>query len=329
MILITGATGLVGSHLVQALQVPPDNIIATYLTSTPPKHLMPLARWQQLDILDIDAVEQIMKGVTQVYHCAAMVSFNPKEKRLLHQLNINGTANIVNACLDDGVEKLVYVSSVASLGRAKKSEPISEKMNWVEDANNSEYSKSKYFAEMEVWRGIGEGLSAAIVNPTIILGAGNWHNGSTGIFKTVYDEFPWYTNGSTGFVDVKDVVPAMIMLMNSNVVNERFILNGWNLPYRKVFDEIATQFNKQKPYKKVTPFLAELVWRFEKLKSIFTAKNPLLTRETAHAAQTNISYNNNKFLEQFPEFKYTDFETAMKRICDELKIKYNLVQSFS
>ena len=206
-------------------------------------------------------------------------AFNPKEKKILHQSNIEGTINVVNACLNASIEKLIHVSSVATLDK-KNNGLITEKMNATSD-NNSEYGKTKYLAEMEVWRGIGEGLNAVIVNPSIILGAGNWDNGSTGIFKSAYNEFPWYTNGSNGFVDVVDIAIAMILLMNSNVSKEKFILSGWNLEYKKVFAEIAKSFNKKQPHKKVTPLLAALVWRIEKIKNIVISSNPLLTRETA------------------------------------------------
>lgn len=324
MIIVTGASGLVGSHIIKELSLQQKNIIALYNTTAVSKELESLATWKQVDILDIVEVEEIFKNADQVYHCAALVSFNPKEKKKIHKLNLEGTKNVVNACLSCGVKKLVHVSSVAALGRIRPGEKINESMNWSEETSNSEYGKTKYLSEMEVWRGIGEGLKAVIVNPSIILGASNWNSGSTAIFKNVYDEFPWYTNGSSGFVDVVDVAKAMIALMNSDISSERFILSGWNLPYKKVFDEIAINFNKKLPSKKVTAFIAAIVWRLKKLESYFTGKNPLLTKETAATALTNVEYDNSKLLKAIPEFKYSNFEESIQRICDELKLKYNL-----
>jgi nucleoside-diphosphate-sugar epimerase len=320
MILITGATGLVGSHLLKELATTSADIIALYHNTKPSAAIEKLATWKQVDILDITALECAMQNVQQVYHCAAMVSFNPKEKAFIHQLNIEGTTNVVNACIHAGVKKLVHVSSVAALGKMSTSEMITEKMQWSEEANNSEYGKTKYLSEMEVWRGIGEGLHAVILNPSIILGAGDWNNGSTGIFKTAYNEFPWYTNGSNGFVDVEDVAKAMFLLMNSSIINERFIVSGWNLSYKKVFDTIAITFGKKQPHKKVTPLLAVIVWRVAQLKSFFTGAKPLLTKETAASAQINIAYDNSKLLKQFPQFKYASFEQSIERICGELKL---------
>lgn len=324
MILITGASGLVGSHLLKELSKNNTSIIALYNNTKPSADIEKLATWKQVDILDIVTLEQVMQGVTQVYHCAAIVSFNTKDKQHIHHLNIEGTKNVVNTCLNVGVEKLVHVSSVAALDRVESTNLVDEKMNGINSAWQSEYSKSKLESEMEVWRAIGEGLNAVIVNPSIILGASNWNSGSTAIFKNCYNEFPWYTNGSNGFVYVQDVANAMIVLMNSNISNERFILNGWNLFYKELFDAIAKQFNKKPPSKLATPFLAAIAWRVEKLKSIFTRESPLLTQETAASAQKNIAYDSTKLLNSFPTFAYTSFEQSIEKICNELKVKYNL-----
>ena len=323
MIVVTGASGLVGSHVVKELSKQHKNIIALYNSSAPSKELEALAQWQRADILDINVLEEIFSKAKQVYHCAAVVSFNPKEKKLMHQLNIEGTKNVVNACIQCGVEKLIHVSSVAALGRIRPGELISENMNWSEDTSNSEYGKTKYLSEMEVWRGIGEGLHAVIVNPSIILGAGNWNTGSSAIFKNVYKEFPWYTNGSSGFIDVNDVATAMIALMESSINAEKFILSAWNLTYRNVFDEIAKNFKKKKPTREITKTIASLVWRFEYFKSMFTNKNPLITKETAATALAKVNYDNAKLLKTLPEFKYSNFEQSVERICKELIEKYH------
>ena len=322
MIVVTGASGLVGAHVVKALAKKQYHIIALYHFTAPSKELEALAQWQRADILDINVLEEIFSKAKQVYHCAAVVSFNPKEKKLMHQLNIEGTKNVVNACIQCGVEKLIHVSSVAALGRIRPGELISENMNWSEDTSNSEYGKTKYLSEMEVWRGIGEGLHAVIVNPSIILGAGNWNTGSSAIFKNVYKEFPWYTNGSSGFIDVNDVATAMIALMESSINAEKFILSAWNLTYRNVFDEIAKNFKKKKPTREITKTIASLVWRFEYFKSMFTNKNSLITKETAATALAKVNYDNAKLLKALPEFKYSNFEQSVERICKELIEKY-------
>lgn len=322
MILVTGATGLVGSHLIKQLSENKTPAIATYFSNKPSP--LPFITWINLDILDIVALEEAFVNVTQVYHCAATVSFHPKQKEQLIQNNVQGTANVVNACLNCGVKKLLFVSSVAALGRIRKDEWINETMQWTPETSNSLYGKTKFLAEMEVWRGIGEGLEAVIVNPTIILGCSNWETGSTAIFKNAYNKFPWYTNGVSGFVGVNDVVNAMLMLMNSSIVGERFIVSGWNLPYKMVFTTIAKAFGKKPPTKQVTPLLAAIVWRLEAVKSWFTGKQPLLTKETAATAQAIVQFDNSKLLKAFPTFSYSNFENTIEKICLELKEKYQL-----
>jgi nucleoside-diphosphate-sugar epimerase len=177
---------------------------------------------------------------------------------------------------------------------------------------------------MEVWRGMGEGLNVAIVNPVIILGAGDWNKGSSEIFKSAYDEFPWYTTGISGFVDVMDVIDAMQVLMQSDVQGQRYIISGTNLPYREIFTLIAKAFNKRPPSKKVTPLLAALVWRLEAIKGFITGKMPLLTKETAATAQAIVHFDNTKFLKAFPAFRYRNMEETINRTCAELKELHHL-----
>lgn len=324
MILVTGATGLVGQHLLKALVASGKPVRAIYRKTKPELALPGMVDWVKGDILDVLSLEEAMQGIDQVYHCAAIVSFSPDTRRQLHLTNIQGTANVVNAALQAGVQKLLFVSSVAALGRIREHTAIDESMHWTPETSNSEYGKTKYLAEMEVWRGIGEGLNAVIVNPVIILGAGDWDNGSSAIFKSAFNEFPWYTDGVSGFVDVADVVNAMVRLMNSDISAQRFILSGANLPYREIFTKAALAFGKKPPHKKVTPFLAAIVWRIEALKSRFTGKRPLLTKETAHTAQAKVHFNNTKLLKALPDFSYHGIDETITRVCGELKQQYGL-----
>ncbi len=324
MILVTGATGLVGSHLLSKLTKSGIPVRALYRSSIPQTSWSHKVQWVKGDILDIQSLEDAMDQVQQVYHCAAIVSFSPSQRQHMHQVNREGTANVVNAALEKQIGKLVFVSSVAALGRIRKDEMVHEGMQWTPETSNSEYGKSKFLSEMEVWRGIGEGLNAAIVNPVIILGAGNWEQGSSGIFKSAYDEFPWYTEGVSGFVDVEDVTEAMVRIMNSDIRAERFIISGGNHTYREVFTTIANAFGKKHPHKKVTPLLAAIVWRLEAIKSLFTRKNPLLTKETAHTAQAKVFFNNEKLLQALPGFKYHSLQESVQRITQELKSRYQL-----
>lgn len=322
-IVVTGAAGLVGSELVKQLLEKDYKVTGIY-NSTPLNITHPNLTAQRCDILDTVGLEEIMEKVTHVYHCAAIVSFEPKDKYRLLKINVEGTANVVNACLDVGVQKLVHVSSVAALSRIRNCQVVNEQMNWTEETSNSVYSKSKYLGELEVWRGIGEGLQALIVNPSTILGGNNWENGSAALFKTAYDEFKWYTEGISGFVDVSDVARAMILLMNSKISGERFILSAENLSYKEIFSSIAICFGKKPPQKKVSPFMAEIVWRLEAIKAWFTGKKHLLTKETARTAQATVYFDNRKILNDLPGFKFTPIAVSIAGTCATLKEKYHL-----
>lgn len=319
-IFITGATGLVGAHLMKQLVKQDVKIKALYRSEIP--FAQKNIEWIQGNISDIVLLEEILQDVDEVYHCAGKVSFNSKDKKELFKTNIEGTSNIVNACLNTGVKKLLHVSSVSALGRIRENTTVNEEMQWSEETSNSIYGESKYLAEMEVWRGIAEGLNAVIVNPTIILGAGNWNKGSSEIFKRIYKEFPYYSEGVTGFVDVHDVVKAMILLMHNDINAERFIVSAENISYKRMFYMIAESFHKKLPYKKVTPFKAAAVWRLEAVRSLLTGKAPFITKETARTALAKVYFDNSKLLQALPDFKYTDLKNSVERICNEF-IKIN------
>jgi nucleoside-diphosphate-sugar epimerase len=323
MILVTGGAGLLGSELILQLIQKGCEVRAIYNKTPLPNFNSDSVEQFQCDILDIIGLEEAMQGVDQVFHCAAIVAFEPSRKKEMFQINIEGTANVVNAALNMGIKKLVHVSSVAALGRLRENETVNETMNWNEETSNSIYGQSKYLGELEVWRGIGEGLEAIIINPVIILGKGDWKAGSSQIFKSVYDEFPWYSEGISGFVDVRDVARAMIALMESNISSERFIISAENRTYRDIFNLIANAFGKKQPHKKVTPLIAKIVWRLEAIKSRITGKKPLVTKETADTALATVQYDNAKLLQFLPLFKYRSIEETITDTCAAMQHQFN------
>ena len=317
MVLVTGASGFIGCHLVRFLSAKGDHVRALYNRNAPSADLksLPNVEWCKYDLLDVYDVTTAMYEVEEVYHCAAMVSFDPAVREQMMHFNVESTANLVNQATEQGIRKLVYISSIASLGRAtEEGIEIDEEVEWEESRHNSVYSQSKYMAEMEVWRGVAEGLNAAIVNPAPVLGEGNWEEGSARLMKVVHSEFPFYTEGVTAWVDVQDVVKAAYMLMKSGVSGERFILSAGNYPYKDVFTRMAISLGKKPPHIKASPFLSGLVWRFNALKNTLTGKTVTLTKETAATAQRKNYYNNGKFLKFFPEFAYTPLDETISRM---------------
>ena len=309
MILVTGGTGLVGSHLlleltsegkrVRALRRKSSktdfvhHVFKTYAKD--PERQLSLIDWVEGDVLDVLSLEDALEGVSQVYHNAAVVSFSPGDREMMNKVNVGGTANVVNASLEKGVKKLCHLSSIAALGRANEDGMTDENTNWVTSKNNSYYSISKFNGEQEVWRGSVEGLDTVIILPSVILGLADIGNSSMQLFNTVMKGLPFYTPGTNGFVDVKDIAKAQIILMNSDVVNEKFVVSAENLSYKDVLGMIADGLGKRRPFIKVSKGMIMLSWNFFKIKSFLTGKSPIITKETAGTAMRKYIYSSKKF----------------------------------
>ncbi|MGB0839920.1 MAG: NAD-dependent epimerase/dehydratase family protein [Chitinophagales bacterium] len=317
MILVTGATGFLGTHLLQALLQNQNLPIRALKRSSSQLDLLgELAHkvdWYDTDLRDARGVYAAMEGVEQVYHCAAVVSFNPKEAELMKTVNVEGTANVVNAALEQGIQKMVYVSSIAAIGRSEKSNQVSEKTKWEDSPMNTKYAISKMLAEREVWRAYAEGLPVVMVNPSVIIGEGTWTSDSSRLFTEVWKGLKFYPVGGTGYVDVKDVARAMVLLMDSAIVGERFILNGANITYLDFFSQVAKHLGKPAPSIKATAWMADLAWRLEAVKSFFTRQNPVITKETARMAQRQYFYESQKIENQL-DFSFTPMDTSIQRI---------------
>jgi len=322
MILVTGGSGFLGGHLVRELSRRGERVRALYNTRKPVGDMaaLPGVEWVQADLLDIFDVEAVMKNVMDVYHCAAIVSFDHAKRQEMLHFNPESTANIVNQAVEQGIRKLVYVSSVAALGRSgHMNKEADEEQEWGESRYNSAYGISKYLAENEVWRGVGEGLCAAIVCPSLILGAGDWSSGSPQIMTVVNKEFPFYTGGVNGWVGVGDVVNAMVQLMASDIEGESFILNEGNHAYREIFTMMANALGKKPPRIKATPAMTGIIWRANALWSRITGANPVITRETASTAHSISRYNNSKLLHTLKGFSYTPIEVCIAEMAAAFK----------
>jgi nucleoside-diphosphate-sugar epimerase len=320
MILVTGGTGFIGAYILKQLiekghKVRAIKRLSGKIPAFIAAGIMNKVEWVEGDVLDIVSLDEAMEGIDAIVHAAAIVSFSPDKRKELYQVNVEGTTNVVNMALEKNIRRFIHISSVAALGRSESGETVTEEKQWNDGKLNTGYAISKYKAEMEVWRGIAEGLEATILNPTVVLGYGNWNNTSCEIFKTVYNEFPWYTTGVNGFVYVEDVARAAVALLESDINGERFIINGDNWNYQQLFNTIADGFGKKRPYRKVTPFLANVALITEKIKSVLTGKGSILSRETARIAQNLTYYNNSKITNALPGFSFTPLEQAIKDSC--------------
>jgi len=271
--------------------------------------------WVEGDILDVVALSDALEGVDQVIHSAALVSFHDADRKQMRQVNIDGTANVVNVALEAGVRRLLHVSSVAALGRTREGGLVDESRKWSENKSNTAYAISKHKAEMEVWRGFSEGLEGVIINPSTILGYGDWHQSSSAIFRNAWRGFPWYTEGVNGFVGVEDVARATVELLFSGISERRFIVNGDNWSFRKLLETMADGFSKARPRREATPFLGELAWRLEALKARITGQRALLTRESARVAHSRTTFSNQALLEALPGFAFSPLEDVIGKAC--------------
>lgn len=332
MILVTGGTGLVGAHLLYQLSLENDRVRAIHRKnsnleavknvfsyySKDFEKLFQKIEWVEADITDIFSLEMAFENITEVYHSAALISFYEEDYKAMRKVNIDGTANIVNFCIENKVKKLCFVSSIASVGTSLNGKPIDESTEWDIEKSNYGYAITKYGAEMEVWRASQEGVPVVIVNPGVILGPGFWNSGSGELFSKIYRGFKYYTNGVTGYIAVNDVVKAMMQLMKRDIKNERFILVAENLPFKNVFVEIAENFEKKPPSIKASEFMSSIAWRLEKMKSWVTRKRPLLTKQTAETIHSKRFYSSEK-LKKALNFKFKPISISIEEVCSLYK----------
>lgn len=321
-LLVTGGTGFLGSYVLRLLVKKGYMVRALRRPSsvtTLAAEVADQVEWVPGDVTDMGALEDAFQGITHVLHCAAMVSFHPRDYLRMMQINVEGTANLVNLALDNGVQKFIHVSSIAALGRTKERPHLDEKSSWVQGGGNSQYAISKYGGEQEVWRGHAEGLKVGIVNPSVILGSGFWDQGSARFFKQIDEGLKFWPVGRSGFVDVRDVAHFMVHLLESDISGERYVLNADNITYRQFFKTLADALGTTPPPIKVTPLLAELAWRVEWLKEKILGIDPIVTKESARASVSSYYYENAKSTSVFG-FTYRPLDTSIRETAAQFLI---------
>lgn len=325
MILVTGATGLVGSHLVLSLLEQGQRVRAIYRTEQNKGRVQKVfeyynnadlfekIEWIQADVLDIPSLENAFQGVDFVYHCAAFISFNPDDEEKLRKVNIEGTANIVNFCLDKEIKKLCYVSSIAALGDLKEFESeITEETEWNSEVPHNDYAISKYGAEVEVWRAHQEGLKVVIVNPGVILGPLFWEEGSGDIYKKVKSEIPFYTTGGTGFISVLDLVKTMIFLQNSEISGERFTIVSETKTYQEITNLIAEKLGVKKPKYEAKKWMTGVTWRIDWFLGLF-GKTRILSKDMARSLHNVDNFDTSKIEKVLP-FQFENIQSYINSL---------------
>ncbi|WP_435623663.1 NAD-dependent epimerase/dehydratase family protein [Flagellimonas sp.] len=333
MILVTGGTGLLGSHLLYQLTKQGGKVKAIYrdakkkskvlevfgFYSNEAQKLFDTITWVQADVTDLGSLEPHFQNVEHVYHCAALISFDPKQLNELLRINVSGTANMVNLSVKYKVNKFCHVSSIAALGSGKKGQSLNEDTEW-NDQNVSVYGISKFESELEVWRGSQEGLSVVVVNPGIVLGPGYWRSGSGALFKRASKGKRYSFPGGSGFVSVNDVVNSMVLLMQSDIEKERYILVNQNLTYHKVFDSMANALGVEPPSQKISLWVLEILWRVDCLRNRLFGKRRKLSKNIVKGLYHQDIYENSKS-KTIPGFSYESLEEVISFCCEKLKAK--------
>lgn len=324
-IYITGATGFVGSHIVRRLlDFGYHNIYCLKRSASDMASVGDFAQsvsWQMGDLIEIDTLEDHLKGIDVVIHAAAIVTFSTKNKKKLIETAMVGTANLVNMASDLGIKKFIHISSIAAIGRRKKKEAIDEKMMFSHSEFDTTYGLSKFLAEQEVWRGHAEGLNVTILNPSMVLGAGDWDRSSLQIFKKIYLGMKYYPEGTNGWVDVRDVAEAVMLSMTENHNGQRFIISAENVAFQHIFEKIAKKLNVKPPSKKVNYLLAGIFWRLEAMRAFLTGSTPIITQETIKSTSVEAQYDNSKSI-SILGLTYTPIEDTLTDSCQKFKDSY-------
>ncbi len=326
-VFITGATGLVGSYICRELLQNGHKIRAVKRATSNLNLLEDIE--DKIEWIDTDLSEAIfwddhLKGMDAVIHAAAVISFDKRWEKKMYKTNVRGTADLINTVLRSDVKQFLHVSSVAAIGRQPEQTSVNEKDRWEDTEFDSIYARAKYLQELEVWRGAEEGLNVKIINPSVVLGPGNWSDeGSTSVFKYAYEEKGYHPAGKVNYVDVRDVATAAVKLLESDVKNERFILNADSLRYKDFFSKIARAFGKKAPDKIVKDWMLTIgVWAVW-LRSRLNGKQALITKETALISKTEIHFENTK-VKKALDFQFRPLEETINWTVGELKQKYSL-----
>lgn len=338
MVLVTGGTGLVGSHLILKLVLSKCKVRAIYRSKEKlqavkkvfsyyyedAESIFNQIDWVQADIIDLPALESAFLNIKHVYHAAALISFDPKDFKKLKKVNVEGTANIVNLCIHHKVEKLCYVSTIGTIGRSTAGNLATEMNDWNEIHTNV-YALTKKSAELEVWRGSQENLKSVIVNPGVIIGPGFWNTGSGKLFSTVNKGYSYYPPGGTGFVSVSDVVTIMLQLMDTEIANERFILVAKNLSFQDIMTSIAKHIDKKPPVQKLKKWQLEIGRYFDFLKALITGKPRTITKSSIYSLLHPETYSNEKIMSSL-DFEFEPLEKCIafssKKFIEEKAIDY-------
>lgn len=315
-VFVTGATGMIGSEIVKQLLLNGYDVVAIRRASSSLALLSDVSskiEWHSADLFDTEDLHDIIEGVDYVIHSAGIISESDIDQ--MYKVNVDGTANIVNACIASNVKKLIHISSIAALGKSTKGTLISESTKWKDGTQNSKYGESKMLGEREVWRGIAEGLSSVILNPSVVLGVGDGQSGSSVILPHLAKGNKRYLEGGTGFVDVIDAAAIAIKAMESDISGERYVVSGHNKSFKALMTDFARDLGVSPPSKPLSKSMLNILSKLDGVASFIMRRERKLTKTMVMQATRTLSYDNTKSISDFG-FSYTPWEETVKRLCD-------------
>ncbi len=323
MIAITGANGLLGNFILKKFAEEKKSIIGIKRKTSDlsmvslPKEM----EWREADINDSVSLMEALKNVDTVIHTAAVVSFDPRAKEKIYSTNVSGTRNVVNACLALGIPRLIFISSVAALGRKKGQAKIDEGNKWVDSDLNSDYAKSKYFAELEVYRGQEEGLNISVINPSVILAPANANKSSAQVFKYVHQEKLFYVEGAINYVDVRDVADMVFIIYQNNLTGEKFIANAGQVGLKELMEKIASRLGKKAPSIRINHRLLKMAAWLEEMRCRLTGSEALVSRQSVKVPGEKYIYNNQKSIDQL-KMAYRSLDETLDWCCKHYRVAF-------
>jgi dihydroflavonol-4-reductase len=318
MIAVTGAHGLLGKFIIKRLVEENLKVIAISRTPVPQsdQSSSDLIEYRSADITDPVAVEEALKEATSVIHAAAFVSLNPRASQKVFDTNVTGTKNIVDACLHLNISKLIHISSVAALGKPKGITNITEESKWIPGSFNTVYAESKHLAELEAFRGAEEGLSVSVINPSVILAPGDWSRSSAKLFKFVWDEKPFYTEGQFNFVDVRDVVDLVIHSLQNDNGTKKLIASAGSVTFLEFFQKVASRFNKRAPSINIPNAAIGFLGVLDSIRSKITGTDPFIDRKALRTNRETFIYSNQKAVQTLKK-QFRSLEETLDWCCAE------------
>ena len=325
MLLISGATGFVGRHLVVAFLQSQQSIIALYRTEEKKKETqlflernsltsfqLSLLQWRQANLNDWESLDVAFKGATKVFHCAALVSLYPGSEDQMMAVNVVGTQQMLHLAQKNNIRWFGYISSIAALGQSSAGNVIDSKSLWNKEELHTAYAYTKQLAELEVWKAMQEGLQAAILNPGVVLGLGHPNSPLEQLLLQAKRKKIPVSPGSTGFVSILDVTQAALKIFEKAAHKKRFILVSENWTYLECFEQLTKRLPNRSQIKKISESQLRWIYQIERILGLLGRKRKL-SLPLINSLCSRSVYDGQDIVKTYKNFQYVSLESELDR----------------